>query len=603
MDESRIPALVEIGPDESIPTLLTERLATAPKAVAFERKNTVGAWTPVTVRDFATQVSLVARGLIDRGIQPGDRVGLMCRTRYEWTVLDFAIWHAGAVTVPVYETSSAEQVAWMLSDSQATMIIVEDNTHAAVVASVRDELEDLTQVLVIDDGAVVDLAAAGASVDAAEVKARVAALRSDSLATIIYTSGTTGLPKGVELTHGSFLAVSRNVKISMHEVCAVPGARLLLFLPLAHVYARFLEVLCLHSGAVVGHAPDTKNLLNDLASYKPTFLLAVPRVFEKVYNSAEQNASASGKLKIFRWAAKVAITHSRAQDTATGPRFALKVAHRIADVLVYRKLRAVLGGKTKWAVSGGAPLGERLGHFYRGIGLHVLEGYGLTETTAPTTVNTPTSTRIGTVGLPLPGTAIRVAEDGELLIQGPHVFRGYHHNPDATKEALVDGWFRTGDIGTIDDDGMVRITGRKKEIIVTAAGKNVAPALLEDRLRGHPLVSQCVVVGDARPFIGALVTLDAESLPGWLRAHGKPVMDVVAASTDPFVLTSLDRAVERTNRAVSHAEAIKKYTVLTSDFTIENGYLTPSLKVKRSDVLRAFASTIDELYAEPQQSE
>lgn len=603
MDESRMPALVEIGPDESIPTLLTERLAAAPKSVAFERKNTVGAWTPVTVRDFATQVSLVARGLIDRGIRPGDRVALMSRTRYEWAVLDFAIWHAGAVTVPVYETSSAEQVAWILSDSQATMIIVEDNTHAAVVASVRDELEDLTQVMVIDHGAVVDLATAGAAVAESEVKARVAALHIDTLATIIYTSGTTGLPKGVELTHGSFLAVSRNVKISMHEVCGVPGARLLLFLPLAHVYARFLEVLCLHSGAVIGFAPDTKNLLNDLASFKPTFLLAVPRVFEKVYNSAEQNAGASGKLKIFRWAAKVAITHSRAQDTVTGPRFALKIAHRIADLLVYRKLRAVLGGRTKWAVSGGAPLGERLGHFYRGIGLHVLEGYGLTETTAPTTVNTPTSTRIGTVGLPLPGTALRVAEDGELLIQGPHVFRGYHHNADATKAALVDGWFRTGDIGSIDDAGMVRITGRKKEIIVTAAGKNVAPALLEDRLRGHPLVSQCVVVGDARPFIGALVTLDAESLPGWLRAHGRPLIDVVAASTDPFVLTSLDRAVERTNRAVSHAEAIKKYTVLTSDFTIENDYLTPSLKVKRSEVLRDFASTIDELYTGPKQSE
>jgi long-chain acyl-CoA synthetase len=603
MDESRMPALVEIGPDESIPTLLTERLAAAPKSVAFERKNTVGAWTPVTVRDFATQVSLVARGLIDRGIRPGDRVALMSRTRYEWAVLDFAIWHAGAVTVPVYETSSAEQVAWMLSDSQATMIIVEDNTHAAVVASVRDELEDLTQVMVIDHGAVVDLATAGAAVAESEVKARVAALHIDTLATIIYTSGTTGLPKGVELTHGSFLAVSRNVKISMHEVCGVPGARLLLFLPLAHVYARFLEVLCLHSGAVIGFAPDTKNLLNDLASFKPTFLLAVPRVFEKVYNSAEQNAGASGKLKIFRWAAKVAITHSRAQDTVTGPRFALKIAHRIADLLVYRKLRAVLGGRTKWAVSGGAPLGERLGHFYRGIGLHVLEGYGLTETTAPTTVNTPTSTRIGTVGLPLPGTALRVAGDGELLIQGPHVFRGYHHNADATKAALVDGWFRTGDIGSIDDAGMVRITGRKKEIIVTAAGKNVAPALLEDRLRGHPLVSQCVVVGDARPFIGALVTLDAESLPGWLRAHGRPLIDVVAASTDPFVLTSLDRAVERTNRAVSHAEAIKKYTVLTSDFTIENDYLTPSLKVKRSEVLRDFASTIDELYTGPKQSE
>jgi len=603
MDETRAPALVEITPEESLPTLLTERLAEAPNAVAFERKNTVGSWTPVTVREFATQVYLVARGLVARGIKPGDRVGLMCRTRYEWSVLDFAIWHVGGVTVPVYETSSAEQVTWMLSDSETEMLFVEDHVHAALVESVRYKLPLLEQVLVIDDGAVAALATAGAKVDEVEIKNRVAALNSSSLATIIYTSGTTGLPKGVELTHENFLAMTRNAKVPFYEVCSAPGSRLLLFLPLAHVYARFLETLCLHTGAVVGHVPDARNLLADLATFKPTFLLAVPRVFEKVYNSAEQKAGAAGKLKIFRWAAKVAIQHSRAQDTPGGPRLALRIAHGVAGVLVYGKLRAALGGKTKWAVSGGAPLGERLGHFYRGIGLHVLEGYGLTETTAPAAVNTPARTLIGTVGPPMPGSALRVAEDGELLVQGRHVFRGYHNNPKATEDALVDGWFRTGDIGSIDDAGMVRITGRKKEMIVTSAGKNVAPAVLEDRLRGHPLVSQCVVVGDQRPFIGALVTLDAESLPGWLRAHGRPELDVVAASTDPFVLTSLDRAVERTNRAVSRAEGIKKIMVLTSDFTIENGYLTPSLKVKRAEVLHDFASTVDALYAGAKPSE
>ena len=415
---------------------------------------------------------------------------------------------------------------------------------------------------------------------------------------IIYTSGTTGRPKGVVLTHGNFVALTLNGTLGLGEVCAQPDSRTLLFMPLAHVFARYIEVLCIPSGAVLGHTPDTRNLLADLETFKPTFILAVPRVFEKVYNSAEQKAGAGAALRIFRWSAKVAITYSRALETTKGPGFALKAQRVVADALVHRKLRAALGGRAKFAISGGAPLGERLGHFYRGIGLQVLEGYGLTESTSATAVNRPESVRIGTVGPPFPGTSMRIEDDGEISIAGPHIFRGYHNNPEATAESLIDGWFHTGDLGSFDDAGNLRITGRLKEIIVTAGGKNVAPAVLEDRLRGHPIVSQVVVVGDARPFIGALVTLDAELLPGWLSAHGLPPMEPAAAATNPVVLAALDRAVARANEAVSRAESIRKIHALPTDFSEANGYLTPSLKVKRAQVLVDFAAEIDALYVD-----
>jgi long-chain acyl-CoA synthetase len=379
-------------------------------------------------------------------------------------------------------------------------------------------------------------------------------------------------------------------------VCAKPGSRTLLFMPLAHVFARFIQVLCIPSGAVLGHTPDTRNLLADLASFQPTFVLAVPRVFEKVYNSAEQKAGSGASLRVFRWAAKVAVAYSRALDEPAGPSASLRAQHRLAGRLVHGRLRAALGGRAEYAISGGAPLGERLGHFYRGIGVRVLEGYGLTETTAPTAVNRPGLVKIGTVGPAFPGTRLRVDESGEVWVAGPHVFRGYRHDEESTRSVLVDGWFRTGDLGTLDEDGYLRITGRSKEIIVTAGGKNVAPAVLEDRLRGHPLVSQVVVVGDQRPFIGALVTLDTELLPGWLSNHGLPEMDATTAAAHPRVLEALDRAVARANEAVSRAESIRKIRVLDIDFTEANGYLTPSLKVKRALVLRDLAAQVDELY-------
>ncbi|WP_159797588.1 AMP-dependent synthetase/ligase [Puerhibacterium puerhi] len=596
MDEISTPLRVELPTSSNLNDIVTDRLASAPDAVLAEVPNAAGVWEPVTVAQFDARVVAVAKGLVAKGVQPGDPVAIMSRTRYEWTLLDFAIWAAGAVPVPVYETSSAEQVQWILTDAGVTLLFAETKGNAAVVEQVLAEAPSCREVLVIDDGGLDDVVAAGRDVPDEEIARRRALASLDDVATIIYTSGTTGRPKGAELTHRNFASLARNAVAFVPEVFT-EGGRTLLFLPLAHVFARFIEVLALASGTVLGHAPDIKTLTTDLGSFRPTYILAVPRVFEKVYNSAEQKAATEGKGRIFHWAAATAIAWSRALDTPSGPSLWLTLQHKVADALVYSKLKAVLGGQARYAVSGGGPLGERLGHFYRGIGLKILEGYGLTESTAPTCVNLPERTRIGTVGLQLPGCAARIAPDGEILLRGHHIFRGYHGNAEATREAFDGEWFRTGDLGSLDDDGFLRITGRKKEIIVTAGGKNVAPAVLEDRIRAHALVSQCVVVGDGKPFIGALITLDPEGLPGWLTMQGKPAMTVDQAATDPDVLAALDAAVTRANAAVSRAESIRKFTVLTCDFTVENGYLTPSLKVKRNLVLKDYAQDVERLYA------
>ena len=599
MDQFAVPAVVPPDAAASIPGLLAARVAASADLPFVEHKETSdGPWLPVTAREFDALATRVAKGLVARGIEPGQSVGIMSRTRYEWTVLDFAAWLAGAVPVPLYETSSAEQVQWILSDADVRLLVVESVHHAEVVSQVRGQLTVLGDVLVLERGAIDTLVSDGADVPDEEIARRRTLARAADPATISYTSGTTGRPKGVVLTHGNFVDLALNAVAKLGAQVCPPGSRTLLFMPLAHVFARFIEVLVVPAGAVLGHTPDTKNLVADLGTFRPTFILSVPRVFEKVYNSAEQKAAAGGKRGIFQRAAKTAIVYSRALDTPKGPSPWLRLQHEVADVLVLHKLRALLGGQAAWAISGGAPLGERLGHFYRGMGLTILEGYGLTETTAPTNVNVPESVKIGTVGPPLPGTTLRIAEDGEILVKGAQVFASYHRNEAATAEAMRDGWFHTGDLGSLDEDGCLRITGRKKEIIVTAGGKNVAPAVLEDRLRGHPLVSQVVVVGDAKPFIGALVTLDPEALPGWLATHDLPDMDVTAAAEHPRVRAALDRAVERTNRAVSRAESIRKYTVLTTDFTVENDYLTPSLKVRRERVLKDFAPEIESLYSE-----
>jgi long-chain acyl-CoA synthetase len=592
--EFSVPALVADPTTGNTSILVTQHAEHRPGLVLFSRR-VQGRWQDVTAAEFGQEVEQLARGLLAAGVQAGDRVALMSKTRYEWTLVDFAIWSVGAVTVPIYETSSAEQVAWILSDSGAVACVVESPAHAKVVGSVRGDLHTLTDVWQIDAGGLDDLVAAGADVDADAVAQRRAAATPDDLATLIYTSGTTGRPKGCELTHRNFMSLCDNAVARLGEVVHADGASTLLFLPLAHVFARFIQVLTINAGARLAHTADVKNLLDDLAEFQPTFVLSVPRVFEKIYNSAEAKAEAGGKGKIFKAASDTAIAWSRAQD-AGGGGLPLRAKHAVFDRLVYAKLRAALGGRVQYAVSGGAPLGERLGHFFRGAGITVLEGYGLTETTAPSTVNTPDLTKIGTVGPPLPGVSIRIGPDGEILIKGPHVLRGYWNNPAATAEAIHDGWFSTGDLGTLDADGCLRITGRKKEILVTAGGKNVAPALLEDRIRAHPLVSQCIVVGDQKPFIGALITLDPEMLPVWRANNSLPAVDVETAAGDAAVQAEVQRAVDEANKAVSKAESIRKFRILPVDFTEEAGYLTPSLKLKRNVVMKDFAEQVEELY-------
>jgi long-chain acyl-CoA synthetase len=566
-----------------------------PDKVLFATRSGAG-WQDVTAAQFADDVARLAKGLIAAGVDVGDRVALMSRTRYEWTLADYAIWTAGAVTVPVYETSSPDQVAWILEDSGAVAVVVETATHAGAVAAVRDRVPGLRDVWQIESGALEELNRVGADVSDETLVARRASTDRTSLATIIYTSGTTGRPKGCELTHGNFKDLAENACESLASVVRADGASTLLFLPLAHVFARFIQVLCVEATVRMGHSSDIRTLLDDFASFQPTFILAVPRVFEKIYNSSEQRAAGDGKGRIFAAASATATAWSESLDSG-GPGLALRAKHAVFDRLVYSKLRAAMGGQIQYAVSGGAPLGTRLGHFYRGIGVVILEGYGLTETTAPATVNVPEKVKIGTVGTPLPGVGIRIAEDGEILIRGVNVFRRYRNNDTASSEAVQDGWFHTGDIGELDDDGYLRITGRKKELLVTAGGKNVAPAVLEDRLRAHPLISQCIVVGDQKPFIAALVTLDAEMLPAWAKNNGLPALTVEQARTNEAVLAELQKAVDDANTAVSKAESIRKFTVLPSDFTEENGYLTPSLKLKRNVVMKDFHDDVEALYA------
>jgi long-chain acyl-CoA synthetase len=595
---SSVAPRLRVAPGITINSILRQRVTMEPDAVLAEVRTDDGTWEKVTVAQFDAQVIAVAKGLAARGVRPGDTVGIMSRTRYEWTLLDFAAWAAGAVPVPIYETSSAEQVEWILTNAGVRLLVVETAAHAATVAQVRTAAPQLHEVLVLDDGAIPHLARDGAGVDDGEIDRRRRLATGDDLATIIYTSGTTGRPKGVELTHGNFVTLALNTVAEVPEVFNGTG-RVLLFLPLAHVFARFIEVVAVAGSSVLGHSADLTHLTADLKAFRPTYLLAVPRVFEKVYNAAEQSSAAERARGYFHWAAKVAIAYSRALDTPEGPSLWLRFQHVFADGLVYSKLRGNLGGRVTHAVTGGGPLGERLGHFFRGLGLTVIEGYGLTETTAPTSVNRPSATRIGSVGLPLPGTSARIADDGEILLAGPHVFRGYHRDPARTAAAFdAEGWFRTGDLGRIDDDGFVWITGRKKEIIVTAGGKNVAPAVLEDRVRAQALVSQCVVVGDNRPFVGALVTLDPDGLAGWLTMHGRDPLSLEDAMHDDDVRASVDAAVARANQAVSTAESIRKWAFLPGDLTVENGYLTPTMKVKRALVLRDFAADIDKLYVD-----
>ncbi|NDZ80575.1 long-chain fatty acid--CoA ligase [Streptomyces sp. SID10853] len=596
MREFSLPALYEVPSDGNLTDLVRRNAAQHPDVAVMGRK-VAGAWTDVTAARFLTEVRDAAKGLIAAGVQPGDRVALMSRTRYEWVQLDFAIWSAGAITVPVYETSSAEQVQWILGDSGAVAVLVESDAHAATVEAVRHALPSLQHVWQIDDGAVDELRAGGAEVTDATVDERSSRARADDPATIVYTSGTTGRPKGCVLTHRSFFAECGNIVERLKPLFRTGECSVLLFLPAAHVFGRLVEVSSVMAPIKIGCVPDIKHLTDELAAFRPTLILGVPRVFEKVYNSARAKAQADGKGKIFDRAANTAIAYSRALGTPQGPSAGLRIKHKVFDRLVFSKLRAVLGGRGEYAISGGAPLGERLGHFYRGIGFTVLEGYGLTESCAATAFNPWDRQKIGTVGQPLPGSVVRIADDGEVLLHGEHLFSGYWNNETATADALADGWFHTGDIGTLDEDGYLAITGRKKEIIVTAGGKNVAPAVIEDRIRAHALVAECMVVGDGRPFIGALITLDEEFLARWAEESGKPVgSTALSLRDDPELLAEIQRAVDDGNAAVSKAESVRKFRVLPAQLTEEAGHITPSLKLKRAVVAKDFADEIEAIY-------
>jgi long-chain acyl-CoA synthetase len=597
--EYSIPALADIPATDNLAGMVTRRAAEQPQAVALRRKGAGGAWENVTTSQFRDEVRALAKGLIAAGIGTGDRVALMSHTRYEWTLIDYAVWTAGAVVVPIYETSSAEQAEWILSDSAANAVIAETGAFEKMITDARDRLPALEHLWPMDPG-LRELAAGGAAVSDETVAERTSAVGAADLATVIYTSGTTGRPKGCELTHENLLADVRNAFMGpLATIHSVPDASTLLFLPLAHVFARIIEVGCLDAGVILGHCSDMNDLVPDLASFQPTFVLAVPRVFERVYNGAESRAVGEGRGRLFARAARIAVAYSQARDTAKGPGLALRAEHALWDRLVYGRLRAALGGKAQFAISGGAALAERLGHFFRGAGITVLEGYGLTETTAAVSVNHPDRQKIGTVGLPIPGIALRIADDGEVLIKGKTIFPGYWHNEQATAETFAeDGWFRSGDIGEIDDEGFLRITGRKKEMIVTAGGKNVAPTVLEDRLRTHALISQCMVVGDGRPYVAALITIDPEALGPWKERHGKPASATVAdLRDDPDLLADVQAAVDDANKAVSRAESIRRFRVLDVDFTQDQGHLSAKLGIRRAVLTKEFAGEIEALYS------
>ena len=596
MQSYDVQPIVVSDPSENITDLLVNRVKETPNLNLFGIESKPGVWTDLTAKEFETRVIAIAKGLIAAGIQPGQAVAIMSRTRFEWAVIDFAIWYAGAVSVPIYESSAPSQIEWILSDADCVALFVENDEHEVRFEEIKSGAPLCRQVWKIEGGAIEALSKLGKDISNETLETRRTSAGLYDLATIIYTSGTTGRPKGCELLHRGFVELSKNATLEISEVVN-PKHSTLLFLPLAHVFARFISVLCVHGGVKVGHQPDTKNVAPAMASFKPHFLLAVPRVFEKVYNSAEQKAEAAGKGKIFRKAAYTAIAYSKALDTASGPSLGLKLQHGLFDKLVYKKLRAAMGGRVAYAVSGGGPLGARLGHFYRAIGLTVLEGYGLTETTAPVSIGRPNNLKIGKVGLMLPGTGIKIAEDGEILLRGNNILRGYWRNPEATAAAFDGEWFKSGDIGEIDDDGFISITGRKKELIVTAGGKNVAPAALEDPLRANPLVGQAIVVGDQRPFVSALISLDPEMLPIWLSNNGlNKNLTLAQAAKEPKVLAEIQIAIDRVNKNFSKAESIRKFTVIGQELSEESGHLTPSLKIKRDVVLRDFAPAIDEIY-------
>ncbi|MFC6013917.1 AMP-dependent synthetase/ligase [Nocardia lasii] len=597
MREFEVPASYTIPDDANNSDNVFRFGEESPNTVLFNVPNGSGGWNDVTAAQFQKAVTGVAKGLIASGVELGDRVAIMAATRYEWTLLDFAIWAAGGVTVAIYDSSAAEQAKWILQDSETKILVVENAKHLATIEEIEaGSLPALTETLEIDKGAIETLTARGADLDDAVVHERRKQVGAASPATLIYTSGTTGKPKGVQLTHANLYAESRSGGIELGAFVS-EGQKTLLFLPLAHVFARAVALIAFDSKVIIRHTSDWTTLVEQFGDFKPDFILSVPRVFEKVFNSAKQKAHDAGKGKIFDAAAETSIAYSTALETKGGPDLLLKAKHFVFDKLVYSKLRAALGGQCVAAVSGGGPLGARLGHFFRGAGVTIYEGYGLTESTAAFTVNTADFIRVGSVGRPIQGHAAKIAEDGELLLKGSVVFGGYWGNDEATAESFEDGWFKTGDLGAIDADGFVTITGRKKEILVTAGGKNVSPAILEDSLRAHPLISQVMVVGDGQPFIGALITLDPEALPGWKDRNGVAADTATADLVDNAALVAeIQAAIDETNSKVSKAEAIKKIRILPVDWTQETGELTPKMSLKRAVVMKQYAGEVDKIY-------
>ncbi|MFD9332842.1 AMP-dependent synthetase/ligase [Streptomyces sp. NPDC060028] len=598
--EVAVPALAAVPASGSLGDIPFQNAREAPGEAVLARKERDGSWRDVTAAEFAAEVLAVAKGLIAEGLREGDRLAIMARTTYEWTLLDFAGWAAGLVTVPIYPTSSALQARWIIHDSGAVACAVEDTAQARIISAERANLPWLRHLWEFDTGAVARLVKAGEHVPDAVVHARRAARTPDCVATLVYTSGTTGQPKGCVLTHANFFAEVDNAVELLHPVfksVSKEPASTLLFLPLSHVFGRMVAVGCLRARVKLGHAPSisTQDLLADLAGFRPTFLLAIPYVLEKVYNTARATAEKMGRASSFDRAARIARSYGEVvEGKRPGP--GLRAARALYDPLVYRRIRAALGGRVRYVLSGGSPLGRRLAAFYTGVGIEVFEGYGLTETTAASTVTPPLKPRLGTVGWPLPGTAVRIADDGEVLLRGAHVFAGYWNNPVQSGGGAAGGWLATGDIGELDADGYLTITGRKKDLIITSGGKNVAPAPLEDWLRAHPLIGQCMVVGDNRPYVTALLTLEPEGLAHWRQMHKKQGLPMAELVRDEELRADLQRAVDEANRMVSRAESIRRFTVLPGDFTEERGQLTPSLKLKRGAIARDHEREIEELY-------
>ena len=591
----------KLSSHELLPDLLAARASAHPDQVVIETRSSVGATRKITAAELQRQVEYISCGLVGLGIEAGDSVAILASTSMEWLLLDLSLLSVGAVTVPIYESDSAAQIHHILEDAHVVQVLTATTQQAELVRSVAPAFT--RSIDSFDQGALRTIARAAKHVSIDDVKTRRSSLDSSSIATIIYTSGTTGVPKGVVLTHANFLGTIAGARQVVGDIVDSPDTRLLLFLPVAHVLARLVMHLVLSGAGVLGFSPNIKNLLPDIQAFKPSVLLVVPRVLEKVYNAASAKAGGGIKGKMFAWSAKQARTYALAQEGTFGPSLLKKARHGIADALVLKKIRSILGPNLRYIVSGGAPLATDLAQFYSGMGITLLQGYGLSETTGPIAVQHVGKNPVGTVGLPLPGNFIKIAKDGEILVKGVSVMPGYYHLPEQTHQVMPDGqWFHTGDLGSISKSGQLSITGRKKELIVTAGGKNVSPEVLEDSLATHPLIANVIVVGDQRPFIGALFTLDAEMLPDWLRKHGLPRCSPLEAAQLPEVQASLQRAVDRANKAVSRAESIRKFRIIDASFTVENGYVTPSMKLRRGKVLHDFADEVDELYGGPLES-